>query len=442
MNDAVSTYNELINLGLKITDYKKFMEYVRSNNNSYGEAISKINETKKIKDKKVDYSDFEKNIVNYFKEMQNVINKDGLFNLSNEDDIDNFKKFFQSIVDKYIIIYKLKDDNDQCKRKYDEIQRLKSEIDKINNSYISLTPNIIEQLNDLKFRIDIENMEYRRLLTSIEETNKIITKYSSKNEFVNLIKVISNDLFKLSELMNKLSLTNDTKNKLIEIFNNISVYFEAKQTEYLNDINSYISLCNLLGISSGEMNDLNQDNMVYGKNENILSEQPNNDGDLGIKRETSLKDGDLVVYNGFNIIGDYDYSELLEPGVAYRVSKVGFDDKGNEVFFLEGSNVPFPVFIFDVVPENNYVMETQNLVTHEEEGKNKFNIRSIYKVALEGLKNKIANSIIKGTIKKSISEENSEKLNGQYYGAGALDELLNLQEFSKIYDQVKSGKSR
>lgn len=449
MNDINSIYSELIALGLKITDYKKFMEFVRGNNNSYKEAIDKIKDTKNLKEKKVDYTDFEKNLVNYFKEMQNIINRDSLFNLSNEDDIDNFKKFFQSIVDKYIIIYKLKDDNDQCKKKYNEIQRLKSEIDKINNSYTSLSSDIIEQINDLKFKIDIENMEYRRLLTSIEETNKVITKYSSKIEFVNLIGLISNEMVKLSTLMNKLSLTNDSKDKLIEIFTNLNKYFKSQKIKCINDINDFNSLCNNAGLLPNEKDSVIQNSTtVENANENFekyLSNEANlnNANKLGLVREHSLKVGDLVAYNGSIILGEYDYGQLLEPNVTYRVSKVDFDDKGNEIFFLEGSNVPFPVVIFDVVPESKYIIDKSNLVTYLEECKNKFDIRKIYRVALEGLKNKIANSIIKSTIKRSISEEGYDDLGEKYYyDNNSSNELLNLEEFSKIYDEVKNGKSR
>ena len=160
-----STYKILDELGLKISDYKIFGEFVRNNNNSYEEAIDIIRKAKSVKDKKINYTDFEKRMVGYFKEIQRLINKDSLFVFSNEEDKDNFKKYFQSIIDKYIIIYKLKDDKDNCKKKADEIVELKNEIDKINNNYVSLTPDEIEQINDLKFNLDIKNMEYRKLLS-------------------------------------------------------------------------------------------------------------------------------------------------------------------------------------------------------------------------------------------------------------------------------------
>ena len=245
-----STYKILDELGLKISDYKLFGEFVRNNNNSYEEAIDIIRKSKSVKDKKINYTDFEKRMVGYFKEIQRLINKDSLFVFSNEEDKDNFKKYFQSIIDKYIIIYKLKDDKDNCMKKADEIVELKNEIDKINNNYVSLTPDEIEQINDLKFNLDIKNMEYRKLLSSIEETNKVITKYSNKNEFVKLIWMISKDVSKLSELINRLSITNETRNDLTKILDEVSKYFESVEIECIDDINNFINICKSAGIIS------------------------------------------------------------------------------------------------------------------------------------------------------------------------------------------------
>ena len=50
-----STYKILDELGLKISDYKIFGEFVRNNNNSYEEAIDIIRKAKSVKDKKINY---------------------------------------------------------------------------------------------------------------------------------------------------------------------------------------------------------------------------------------------------------------------------------------------------------------------------------------------------------------------------------------------------
>ena len=307
-----STYKILDELGLKISDYKIFGEFVRNNNNSYEEAIDIIRKAKSVKDKKINYTDFEKRMVGYFKEIQRLINKDSLFVFSNEEDKDNFKKYFQSIIDKYIIIYKLKDDKDNCKKKADEIVELKNEIDKINNNYVSLTPDEIEQINDLKFNLDIKNMEYRKLLSSIEETNKVITKYSNKNEFVKLIWMISKDVSKLSELINRLSITNETRNDLTKILDEVSKYFESVEIECIDDINNFINICKSAGIiSKDKIDNVSIVNMPVGNGakDNVSKKDVEISKDVakGEKNTHTLEVGDLVTYNNFLDYEGYNY---------------------------------------------------------------------------------------------------------------------------------------
>ena len=50
-----STYKILDELGLKISDYKLFGEFVRNKNNSYEESIDIIRKAKSVKDKKINY---------------------------------------------------------------------------------------------------------------------------------------------------------------------------------------------------------------------------------------------------------------------------------------------------------------------------------------------------------------------------------------------------
>lgn len=95
-------------------------------------------------------------------------------------------------------------------------------------------------------------MEYRKLLSSIEESNKVITKYSNKNEFVKLIWMISKDVSKLSELINRLSITNETRNDLTKVLDEVSKYFESVEIECIDDINNFINICKSAGIISKE----------------------------------------------------------------------------------------------------------------------------------------------------------------------------------------------
>ena len=444
-----STYKILDELGLKISDYKIFGEFVRNNNNSYEEAIDIIRKAKSVKDKKINYTDFEKRMVGYFKEIQRLINKDSLFVFSNEEDKDNFKKYFQSIIDKYIIIYKLKDDKDNCKKKADEIVELKNEIDKINNNYVSLTPDEIEQINDLKFNLDIKNMEYRKLLSSIEENNKVITKYSNKNEFVKLIWMISKDVSKLSELINRLSITNETRNDLTKILDEVSKYFESVEIECIDDINNFINICKSAGIISKEkIDNASIVNMPVGNDakDNVSKKDVEISKDVakGEKNTHTLEVGDLVTYNNFLDYEGYNYEGKLKPNVVYKVSYVFFDKKGTEMFYLEGIDLPFPAIIFDLVPKkDNEIEQTSNIVSNSDLNHKKFDLKETYTKALEGLRTKKISSYIKNVIaklsEKYYIDENEEEMSLDNYSP---DELINLEEFSKIYDEVKSGRRR
>ena len=444
-----STYKILDELGLKISDYKIFGEFVRNNNNSYEEAIDIIRKAKSVKDKKINYTDFEKRMVGYFKEIQRLINKDSLFVFSNEEDKDNFKKYFQSIIDKYIIIYKLKDDKDNCKKKADEIVELKNEIDKINNNYVSLTPDEIEQINDLKFNLDIKNMEYRKLLLSIEETNKVITKYSNKNEFVKLIWMISKDVSKLSELINRLSITNETRNDLTKILDEVSKYFESVEIQCIDDINNFINICKSAGIISKEkIDNASIVNMPVGNDakDNVSKKDVEISKDVakGEKNTHTLEVGDLVTYNNFLDYEGYNYEGKLKPNVVYIVSYVFFNNKGTEMFYLEGIDLPFPATIFDLVPKkDNEIEQTLNIVSNSDLNHKKFDLKETYTKALEGLRTKKISSYIKNAIaklsEKHYIDENEEEMSLDNYSP---DELINLEEFSKIYDEVKSGRRR
>lgn len=444
-----STYKILDELGLKISDYKIFGEFVRNNNNSYEEAIDIIRKAKSVKDKKINYTDFEKRMVGYFKEIQRLINKDSLFVFSNEEDKDNFKKYFQSIIDKYIIIYKLKDDKDNCKKKADEIVELKNEIDKINNNYVSLTPDEIEQINDLKFNLDIKNMEYRKLLSSIEESNKVITKYSNKNEFVKLIWMISKDVSKLSELINRLSITNETRNDLTKVLDEVSKYFESVEIECIDDINNFINICKSAGIISKEkIDNVSIVNMPVGNDDkdNISKKDVEISKDVakGEKNTHTLEVGDLVTYNNFLDYEGYNYEGKLKPNVVYKVSYVFFDNKGTEMFYLEGIDLPFPATIFDLSPKkDNEIEQTSNIVSNSDLNHIKFDLKETYTKALEGLRTKKISSYIKNAIaklsEKHYIDENEEEMSLDNYSP---DELINLEEFSKIYDEVKNGRRR
>ena len=437
-----SVYRSLKSLGLDIQDYETFVSFVKENNNSYEECIDKIKKAKELKDKKINYSDFEKHLVDYFKEIQNIINKDSLCNFSNEEDISKFKSFFQSIADRYIIIYKLKDDKDECKKVHDEIDVIKSEIDKYNSS--ALTPDVLSKINDLKFDLDLKSMEYRRLLSSIEDSSKLMTKYSDKNEFINLISIISKDIEILSNLMNNLSLTNESIVAIRKVLENITHYFETVELGCINDINRYNDICVKAGlvkpniIIDSEVSKNVDDSYLE---DNVPVSEDVDDILDGIKpivnkddkfNTSSLKAGDYVTYNGTNSYTDYGNSDSLTSGAVYRVKRVDFDENGNEVIYLDGSINPYSITLFDLVVD--YSHNTNKVISSSDGGTLRDNLRDIYRKALNNLGSKNINGFIKNLLS---NVDNEEKSTDDVYDDG----LLNLEEFSKIYEEAKA-KSR
>ena len=326
-----------------------------------------------------------------------------------------------------------------------------NKIDKLNNNYVSLTPDEIEQINDLKFNLDIKNMEYRKLLSSIEESNKVITKYSNKNEFVKLIWTISKDVSKLSELINRLSITNETRNDLTKILDEASKYFESIEIECIDDINNFINICKSAGIIyKDKIDNVSIVNMPVGNDakDDVSKKDVETSKDVakGEKNTHTLEVGDLVTYNNFLDYEGYNYEGKLKPNVVYKVSYVFFDDKGTEMFYLEGIDLPFPATIFDLVPKkDNEIDQKSNIISNSDLNHKKFDLKETYTKALEGLRTKKISSYIKNAIAK-ISEkyyidenEDEDEMDLNNYSP---DGLLNLKEFSKIYDEVKSGRRR
>lgn len=437
-----SVYNSLKSLGLNIQDYDTFISFVRDNNNSYEDVVSMIINAKEVKDKKINYSDFEKKLVNYFKDIQNIINKDSLYTFSNEEDITRFKNFFQEIVDKYIIIYKLKDDKDECKKTSEDIDKIKKEIDKYNSGLFSI--DSIDKINSLKFNLDLKSMEYKRLLASIEESTKLITKYSSKYEFINLIDIISKDMDELSHIMNNLSLTNESKINICKVLESITYYFETMETECINDINKYNDICVKAGLVKPNVvvdSEVNKNDIdSYLEKEVPVSEDVDDilDGlDSSIMNNSkykigALKVGDYVTYNGTNSYTDYDNGDKLDMGAVYKVKRVDFDGNGNEVIYLEGSVYPYSVTLFDLV--RDYSHNINKVISSNDGGSLKDALVNIYRIALNNLSTKN----ISGFIKNLLSNvDNEEKSTDDVYDDG----LLNLEEFSKIYEEAKA-KSR
>ena len=358
-----SIYKMLDVINLNIVDSAKFIDYVGKQGKGIEDTIKDIKVAKEKSIKKIDYSDFERKLVNSFKEIQKEINKDGMFQYSDEEEMEKFKNFFQEIVDKYVIIYKLKDDKDECARKRKEIESLKNEINSLNKSTSPLTTNDLQKINDLNFKLGVKNLEYKKVLELIEEDIQIITRNSLKLNFINLLDELNSDLNKLIEMFSKLSLTSITRQNVDEMFLELNNGLTNEKNEYKKEINIFKEICENAGI------------------ENSVA---------------SLEKNDMVVYNGTKPYYGADNSYVLKVGKAYKVKDYKFTNNGLEEFYLENFDKPFSVTLFDTPRE---WQEKKELVN----GNNKEDIVSNKKS--EGTKsinetNDLNNSILTSGIKE------------------------------------------
>lgn len=358
-----SIYKMLDVINLNIVDSAKFIDYVGKQGKGIEDTIKDIKVAKEKSIKKIDYSDFERKLVNSFKEIQKEINKDGMFQYSDEEEMEKFKNFFQEIVDKYVIIYKLKDDKDECARKRKEIESLKNEINSLNKSTSPLTTNDLQKINDLNFKLGVKNLEYKKVLELIEEDIQIITRNSLKLNFINLLDELNSDLNKLIEMFSKLSLTPITRQNVDKMFLELNNGLTNEKNEYKKEINIFKEICENAGI------------------ENSVA---------------SLEKNDMVVYNGTKPYYGADNSYVLKVGKAYKVKDYKFTNNGLEEFYLEDFDKPFSVTLFDTPRE---WQEKKELVN----GNNKEDIVSNKKS--EGTKsinetNDLNNSILTSGIKE------------------------------------------
>lgn len=358
-----SIYKMLDVINLNIVDSTKFIDYVGKQGKGIEDTIKDIKVAKEKSIKKIDYSDFERKLVNSFKEIQKEINKDGMFQYSDEEEMEKFKNFFQEIVDKYVIIYKLKDDKDECARKRKEIESLKNEINSLNKSTSPLTTNDLQKINDLNFKLGVKNLEYKKVLELIEEDIQIITRNSLKLNFINLLDELNIDLNKLIEMFSKLSLTPITRQNVDKMFLELNNSLTNEKNEYKKEINIFKEICENAGI------------------ENSVA---------------SLEKNDMVVYNGTKPYYGADNSYVLKVGQTYKVKDYKFTNNGLEEFYLEDFDKPFSVTLFDTPRE---WQEKKELVN----GNNKEDIVSNKKS--EGTKsinetNDLNNSILTSGIKE------------------------------------------
>lgn len=324
-----SAYQFLDKAGVYIEDSSKFIDFVKENDNNIEKAITRIKESKLKKEQKVDYSHFERKIVDYFKKIQNEINKDALFQYSKEKDIENFRTFFQEIVDKYIIICKLKDDKEEYKKRLHAVQELKDQLSALNNSNKELSTSEIEQINTLNFKLNVKNKECEYVLELIEEEVNAITKNSNKSDFIKLIDEFNNDIDKLLKIMDRLSMHPRTESIVKKIFNDMLDELSLEKVRHEQSLKEFDELCVNAGIKPSE---------------------------------PSLEKDDIVIYNGTKPYYGVDNSYVLKEGEKYKVKDSKFTNNGLEEFYLEGFDKPFSVTLFDTPNEWE---EKKNSITEE-----------------------------------------------------------------------------
>ena len=313
-----SIYKMLDVINLNIVDSAKFIDYVEKQGKGIETTIKDIKVAKEKSIRKIDYSGFEKKLVSSFKEIQKEINKDGMFQYSDEEEVEKFRNFFQEIVDKYVVIYKLKDDKDECAIKKKEIESLKNEINSLNKSTSPLTTSDLQKINDLNFELGVKNLEYKKVLELIEEDVQIITRNSAKTNFINLLDELNSDLNQLTEMFSKLSLTPITRQIVDKMFLELNNSLTNEKNEYKKEINLFEEICESAGI------------------ENSVA---------------SLEKNDVVVYNGSRPYYGVDNSYVLKKGQTYKVKDHKFANNGLEEFYLEGFDKPFSVTLFDTPRE-------------------------------------------------------------------------------------------
>ena len=364
-----SIYKMLDVINLNIVDSAKFIDYAKKQGKGIEDTIKDIKAAKEKSIKKIDYSDFERKLVNSFKEIQKEINKDGMFQYSDEEEMEKFKNFFQEIVDKYVIIYKLKDDKDECARKRKEIESLKNEINSLNKSTSPLTTNDLQKINDLNFKLGVKNLEYKKVLELIEEDIQIITRNSLKLNFINLLDELNSDLNKLIEMFSKLSLTPIIRQNVDKMFLELNNSLTNEKNEYKKEINIFKEICENAGI------------------ENSVA---------------SLEKNDMVVYNGTKPYYGADNSCVLKVGKTYKVKDYKFTNNGLEEFYLEGFNKPFSVTLFDTPRE---WQEKQEIIDNKNEQLDTIKKNIVHNKDSEGTKsinevNDLSNSTLTSGIKE------------------------------------------
>ena len=175
-----------------------------------------------------------------------------------------------------------------------------------------------------------------------------------------------------------------------------------------------------------------------------------------------FKQGDFVVYNGtkdFN--SNRDFTNLLQTGFSYRVTKSVINEKGEEEIYLEGIDMPFSVTMFETEEiwkehMNGLIFQMVHKIDHKP-----INKEVAYTNAVMGLNNKKVTFNLKksihnvlGKVKskfekiKSVIETYRSDYESEYIENFMTElneyenqdrDLIDIDEFSKDFDAIKNA---
>lgn len=354
-----SVFKNLERLNLKVDNSSKFFEVITTYKGGSSALFKKLEELNNNVHSDINYEKYEEKVIEFLDKIQSTINKDGLFNLTDEIYIKNFKVNYQKIINKNIFIHRLEDERKLNKENLKEIEKIKNDIKDVKGSY---------ELSRL-------HSEYQRRMKIVQSSSKKIEEYakkvadnSKKASYTGLIDGLLRDCSSLAENLKDLTLTKETKDKVNYILLDMAKYFSEERQNIKGELVEYLELLDKAGLEKNieiektEEVELPKEAVKESpkkeikiepeikeeKKDTLKEEQPIKKETV---KETTLKVGDIVYYNGTFAYDNYSDISRLNIEEPYKITKTGFDDKGNEIYYLDGNDNPVSVTLLETESE-------------------------------------------------------------------------------------------
>lgn len=352
-----NVFKNLERLNLKVDNSSKFFEIITTYSGGASALFDKLEELNNNVHSDINYEKYEDKMIEYLDKIQSSINKDNLFNLSDEEYIKNFKISYQKIINKNIFIHKLEDERKLNKENIKEIDKIKENIKEVKGTY---------ELSKL-------HSEYQRRMKLIQSSSKKIEEYakeveekSKKVSYTGMIDNLLKDCSILAERLKDLTLTKETKDTVNKVLMDMAKFFSEERISVKDELVEYLDLLDKAGLEKNikiEQTEELELPKVVEKEETIKEEIPEEKERPKVEpiKETSLKVGDIVYYNGSNAYDDYSELSRLDVEEPYKITKVGFDDKGNEIYYLDENDYPVSVTLL----ETEYEKFNKNTSLHK-----------------------------------------------------------------------------